>query len=192
MQSLVTSVMFGKRSILSPCLCLPAERLLHQLPAAPLGSSEPDHRRRRQQVSGGREQQTAATGVQLRLDQAHEAHLDVQSGKTHTQTGVCACVLAFGAPIHEEDIANSSCERVLHISAPRLWWIFDLVGLLIGFPAASSQYVSAGPTLRSVTGQFLQSVPFSSSPSLCPCVNTDHFPSRCLRCAFKSPSSWVG
>lgn len=76
--------MFGKPSILSPRLCLPAECLLHQLAAAPLGSSEPDHRRRRQQVSGGREQPAAATGVQLRLYQAHEAHVDVQSGKTRT------------------------------------------------------------------------------------------------------------
>lgn len=76
--------MFGECSILSPCLCLPAECLLHQLAAAPLGSSEPDHRWRRQQVSGGREQPTAATGVQLCLHQAHEAHLDVQSGKAHT------------------------------------------------------------------------------------------------------------
>lgn len=71
---------FAKSSALSLRLRLPAECLLHQLPAAAPRRPEPHHRRRRQQVSGGRQQQAAATGVQLRLNQAHEAYLDLCTG----------------------------------------------------------------------------------------------------------------
>lgn len=62
--------------------CFPAECLLHQLPTAPAGSAEPNHRWWWQQVSGGCKQQTSAPGVQLRGHQTHEAHLGVYAGIT--------------------------------------------------------------------------------------------------------------
>lgn len=86
------------------CLCPPAECVLHQLPAAPPGSAESDDRRRRQQVSGGREQPAQAAGVQLRRHQAHEAHLDVLSGKPHSERRSCKCAAA-----NKKDAASSGC-----------------------------------------------------------------------------------
>lgn len=82
----------------------PAECVLHQLPAAPPGSAESDDRRRRQQVSGGREQPAQAAGVQLRRHQAHEAHLDVLSGKPHSERRSCKC-----AAVNKKDAASSGC-----------------------------------------------------------------------------------
>ncbi len=69
------------------CFCFPAECVLHQLAAVSPGGAQPHDRRWWQQVSGGREQQTQAAGVQLRSYQTHEAHLDVHSGKPWTTKG---------------------------------------------------------------------------------------------------------
>lgn len=74
-------------SSLTSFFCFPAECVLHQFPAASPGSAESDNWWRRQQVSGGCEQQTQTAGVQLRSYQAHEAHLDVHSGKKKKEKG---------------------------------------------------------------------------------------------------------
>lgn len=188
MQSLVTSVMFGKSSIL--CLCLPAECLLHQLTAAPLGSSEPDHRWRRQQVSGGREQQTAATGVQLCLYQAHEAHLDVQSGKTHTDWSLCARLNIQTAHSQVRHYKLQLWACFTHFSSSALmslwsrrfanWFSCSFLPVPLGW--TNAPWCDVG--IFTVHAFFFF--------SLCPCVNMDHFPYQCLQYAFKSPSSWVG
>lgn len=57
-----------------------SERVLQQHPAAPRGRAQPHHRRRRQQVPGGREWPAEADRVQLCRRQAHEAPLAFHSG----------------------------------------------------------------------------------------------------------------
>lgn len=110
-------------SLLTSFFCFPAECVLHQLPAAAPGSAESDNRWRRQQMSGGREQQTQTAGVQLRSYQAHEAHMDVHSGKKKTQTNEDNYIITTRSSMNKT--TNSSCAQVLAISHPpfrcRLW-----------------------------------------------------------------------
>lgn len=64
-----------------------AERVLHQYAEASCGPPQPHRRRRRQQVPGGCERQTASHRVQLRGRQTHEASLALHSGDhTHQCT----------------------------------------------------------------------------------------------------------
>lgn len=189
MQSLVTSVVFGKCSILSPCLCLPAECLLHRLPAAPLGSSEPDHRWRRQQVSGGREQQTTATGVQLCLCQAHEAHLDVQSGKTHTDWSLRLRlgIQTTHSQVRHHELQLWACFTHFSSSAlMNLWSHWFANWFSCSFLPVCLCWTNAPWCDGNFYNSRLFPLPLPS------CVNMDHFSYQCLRYAFKSPSSWAG
>jgi len=123
---LITLNMFGKSFLLTPSLCFPAERVLHQLPAASPGSAESDNRWRRQQVFGRREQQTQAAGVQLRSYQAHEAHLDVHSGEPHPHSHREAHSHKCGWEILSKQLYNAHSRSFFYMCVD-----FDLISLLI-------------------------------------------------------------